>query len=384
MANGRFGSRFIPFRGTGQPAPTLMQAAMTGLGEGVQSALGSLMGEMASDLSRRRKYKRRISGFKKAGFSNEEAEALATLSETDPNLAGNMAFEAIKQRQQARVSPSQTREYLGLGRPEITPGPQMQAVPQPEQQAPQMGPTLGSQQPIAQTLMEGLQQRMAPQQQQWPGAGDQAGGAPQKLPFVPAPPSPSPRAPMVAPAGGAPGMEAPGTEIPEEAGPFGQRGRPTTPFGALPGFTPTQLTGFGNLIERGKGRLSREDIAREGRKLRREEMEERRARGKLAAEWRKLKTEVVGTKKEKKEKERAILRKLPESRRRLVDKLIKRKREYLVEFALDLSKEVPLEIKEYFMERAAREFKDPETGQVDRDKAMVKAIKMAEKYGYKV
>ena len=126
--NGIVGPTSIQIPGTAQPAPRVPSSFRMGLARGLTGGFNRLLEELSSDLSARRQYRRRIRGFRSAGFGNDEAEALATLSETDPNLAGQIALGTIRQRQQARISPSHMREYLGLGRPEITPGPEQQAV----------------------------------------------------------------------------------------------------------------------------------------------------------------------------------------------------------------------------------------------------------------
>lgn len=224
--------------GTRPPRP-LTPRPMSGweaFGHGAVSGLSRSLDYWLEDLtksaSRRRTQKSRESGFRKAGFTPEQAEALSTIADTDPQLASQMALDEL--RREPTVSQDQIRRLTGAQQP-AQQGLGLQA------QAPvQAGPLLSGQQPISERLLQGLaEQTQAPQPQQqqpWMGGGPQQ---PQQLPFVPAPPAPRPQAPPVAPAGAAPGGPAglmPGRGFPEEVAPEAER-----PFGRRPGYTAKQL-----------------------------------------------------------------------------------------------------------------------------------------------
>ena len=229
---------FIP--GTGKPAPRQPGAFTSGFATGLGQGFNYLFTGLTNDLAERRDYKKRLEGFTKAGLTLRESEALSTLSQTDPQLAGQLALGAIRQRQEPRIQLPQQQPYQGQASPQLTPV--------------QAGPLVSGQQSIQDRMLQGLQGQMAPQAgqmapQTMPNVAQTAQGG---FPRAPIAPITTPQTPEI------------------QQGQQGQQGQqslryqPTTPqerppFSPPPGMTKKEYANF--IKDQEKRQRREEDLA---------------------------------------------------------------------------------------------------------------------------
>ena len=242
---------FIP--GTGKPAPRQPGAFTSGFATGLGQGFNYLFTGLTNDLAERRDYKKRLEGFTKAGLTLRESESLATLSQTDPQLAGQLALGAIRQRQEPRIQLPQQQPYQGQASPQLTPV--------------QAGQLVSGQQSIQDRMLQGLQGQMAPQAgqmapQTMPNVAQTAQGG---FPRAPIAPIATPQTPQMQP---------------EEQGQQNLRYQPTTPQERPPFSPPPGMTvkNFQNLQ---KERRAEEKLALDKRKEENEKIKLERTGKKL-------------------------------------------------------------------------------------------------------